>query len=75
MNDNILREITPLTTADCFSIFSRTKQEFDFPLHMHEEIELNFIQNAAGAKRVIGDNVEEIGDIELVLVGPNLQHG
>jgi len=75
MNDNILREITPLTTADCFSIFSRTKQEFDFPLHMHEEIELNFIQNAAGAKRVIGDNVEEIGDVELVLVGPNLQHG
>lgn len=74
MNPKILREITPLTPADCFSIFSRTKTEFDFPLHIHEEIELNFIQNAAGAQRVIGDHVEEIGDIELVLVGPNLQH-
>ena len=60
--------------SDCFSIFSRTKKEFDFPLHIHDEIELNFIQNAAGAQRVIGDHVEEIGDIELVLVGSNLQH-
>lgn len=70
-----MREITPLTPPDCFSIFSRTKKEFDFPLHVHDEIELNFIQNASGAQRVIGDHVEEIGDIELVLVGSNLQHG
>jgi AraC-like DNA-binding protein len=74
MHEKILREITPLTPSDCFSIFSRTKNEFDFPLHIHDEIELNFIQNAAGAQRVIGDHVEEIGDIELVLVGSNLQH-
>jgi AraC-like DNA-binding protein len=71
----LLREITPLTQSDCFTIFSRTKREFDFPLHYHDEYELNFIQNAAGAKRVVGDHVEEIGSIELVLVGPNLQHG
>ncbi len=75
MNTNLLREITPLTQSDCFSVFSRIKSEFDFPLHYHEEIELNFIENAAEAKRVIGDHVEEIGDIELVLVGSNLQHG
>jgi len=74
MHEKILREITPLTPSDCFSIFSRTKKEFDFPLHVHDEIELNFIQGAAGAQRVIGDHVEEIGDIELVLVGSNLQH-
>ncbi len=71
----LLKEITPLTLNDCFTIFSRTKKEFDFPLHFHDEYELNFIQNAAGAKRVVGDHVEEIGNIELVLVGPNLQHG
>lgn len=75
MSEKILREITPLTQSDCFSVFSRTKTEFDFPLHFHEEFELNFIKNAAGAKRVIGDHVEEIGEIELVLVGSNLQHG
>ncbi len=71
----LLREITPLTQSDCFTVFSRVKSEFDFPLHYHEEFELNFIQNAKGAKRVIGDHIDEIDDLELVLVGPNLQHG
>jgi AraC-like DNA-binding protein len=75
MTTQVLREITPLTQSDCFTIFSRVKNEFDFPLHYHEEFELNFIQNAGGAKRMIGDHIEEIDDLELVLVGPNLQHG
>ncbi|HSQ45198.1 MAG TPA: AraC family transcriptional regulator [Ginsengibacter sp.] len=75
LSTKLLREITPLTQNDCFSLFSRSKKEFDFPLHFHDEFELNFIQNAAGAKRIVGDHVEEIGNTELVLVGPNLQHG
>jgi AraC-like DNA-binding protein len=75
MHDTILREITPLTQSDCFTLFHRTKSEFDFPLHYHDEIELNFIRNARGAKRIIGDHVDEIGDRELVLVGPGLPHG
>jgi AraC-like DNA-binding protein len=50
------------------------KSEFDFPLHYHEEFELNFISNAKGARRVIGDHIAEIDDLELVLVGPNLPH-
>ncbi|WP_121356250.1 helix-turn-helix domain-containing protein [Flavisolibacter nicotianae] len=75
MKDKLLREITPLTQSDCFTVFSRVKNEFDFPLHQHEEFELNFIQNARGAKRVIGGHIEVIGDVELVLVGPNLRHG
>lgn len=74
MNKNILREITPLTSSDCFTIFTRTKSEFDFPLHLHEELELNFIMNAKGARRIIGDHIGEIGDLELVLVGSNLPH-
>ena len=75
MHDSILREITPLTQSDCFTYFYRAKSEFDFPLHYHDEIELNFIKNARGAKRIIGDHVEEIGDIELALVGPGMPHG
>ena len=74
MKENLMREITPLTQNDCFTIFSRVKTDFDFPLHYHEEFELNFIHNAKGAKRVVGDHMEEIDDLELVLVGPNLQH-
>lgn len=72
--NNIIKEITPLTQNDCFTIFSRVKQDFDFPLHFHEEFELNLILNAAGAKRIVGDSIEEIADMELVLVGPNLSH-
>ncbi|NTS43625.1 helix-turn-helix transcriptional regulator [Flavisolibacter sp. BT320] len=75
MKENLLREITPLTQSDCFTILARTKSEFSFPLHYHEEFELNFIQHAKGAKRVIGGHFETIDDLELVLVGPNLQHG
>lgn len=74
MHKDILREITPLTSSDCFTIFTRFKSEFDFPLHCHEELELNFIMNAKGAKRVVGDHIGEIDDLELVLVGSNLPH-
>lgn len=70
----ILREITPLTSSDCFTIFTRTKSEFDFPIHSHEELELNFIRNAKGAKRVVGDHIGEIDEMELVLIGSNLPH-
>lgn len=75
MSSELLREIIPLTQNDCFTIFSRVKDHFDFPLHTHEEYELNLIMNAANAKRIIGDHIFEIGDLELVLVGSNLQHG
>lgn len=71
---DITREITPLTPFDCFTIFKREKTEFDFPLHFHEEFELNFILNGKGVKRTIGDHSEEIGCIELVLIGSNLPH-
>ncbi|MFN8356119.1 MAG: AraC family transcriptional regulator [Spirosomataceae bacterium] len=71
----IYHEITPLTQSDCFMVFDRHKSTFDFPVHYHEEYELNFIENARGAKRIIGDNIEVIQDFELVLVGANLPHG
>ena len=74
MGEQIMREIVPLMQSDCFTLFYRLKEQFDFPLHHHEAFELNFIQNAKGAKRVIGDHIEDIDDLELVLVGPNLQH-
>ncbi|MDB5153548.1 MAG: helix-turn-helix protein [Mucilaginibacter sp.] len=74
MTSNVMREITPLTSSDCFTIFSRVKQKFDFPLHYHEEYELNLILNAKGAKRVVGGHTEVIDDLELALIGPNLYH-
>lgn len=71
----IIREITPLTQNDCFTIFSRLKKEFDFPLHNHEDMELNLVINAPHAKRIVGDHIGDIEETELVLVGSNLPHG
>ena len=72
---NIFREVTPLSAEDCFVIRSRVKSEFNYPVHVHPEFELNYIENAPGAQRLIGDSLEEIGHYELCLIGnENLEH-
>lgn len=72
---DVHREITPLKENDCFLVFDRERNDFDFPIHFHPEYEINFIRNAKGAKRVIGDHIGEIEGYELVMVGPNVYHG
>ncbi|MBP1676462.1 MAG: transcriptional regulator, AraC family [Bacteroidetes bacterium] len=72
---NIFREITPLSSEDCFVIINRIKSEFAYPVHVHPEYELNFIENARGAQRIVGDSMEEIDDLELCLIGnESLEH-
>jgi len=76
MKNSILREVTPLSQRDCFMIFSRVKKQFTFPVHVHAEFELNFIENGTGAKRIVGDSIEDIDDLELALItGSSLEHG
>ena len=75
ITNNAHREITQLAPEDSFLVFDRIKSEFDFPIHFHPEYELNFIHNGKGVRRVVGDSLQEIDDLELVLVGPNLVHG
>ncbi|SDE14844.1 transcriptional regulator, AraC family [Pricia antarctica] len=75
MEANVYREITPLTSQDCFLVFDRTKEVFTFPIHFHPEMELNFIANGKNLRRIVGDSLENIGALELVLVGPGLVHG
>lgn len=70
----IHREITLLSDDDCFLVYDRYKTRFTFPVHFHPEYELNYISNAKGAKRIVGDHIDEIDDLELVLVGPNIFH-
>lgn len=72
---DILNEITPLSEKDCFYIVERHKNEFTYPVHQHRDFELNFVEHGAGAHRVVGDNLEEIGEYDLVLIGgENLEH-
>ena len=72
---SIIREITPLSDKDCFYIAERYKTEFTYPMHNHAEFELNFCENAAGVRRIVGDSAEVIKDYDLVLItGRELEH-
>jgi len=75
MSRIINREITQLEPENGFLVINRLKKKFDFPIHFHPEYELNFIQNGKGVRRVVGNSMEELDDIELVLVGPYVVHG
>lgn len=68
VNENFIREITPLSDKDCFYIADRHKKEFTYPMHSHKEFELNFVEHAPGVRRVVGDSAEVIGDYDLVLI-------
>lgn len=72
--DKIITEITPLEEKDCFYLVDRNKDSFTYPLHKHDEIELNFVENCSGARRIVGDSIEVLGQYDLALVGSNLEH-
>ena len=75
MMPEVYKECTPLSESDCFVVFERRKSDFSFPVHVHPECEINFVSNAKGAHRVIGDSFESIGDNDLVFIAnPNLRH-
>lgn len=70
----IITEITPLSEKDCFYLVDRNKSNFDYPVHRHNEFELNFICNCSGATRIVGDSIETLGNYDLVLIGGGLEH-
>lgn len=68
-------EITRLEPLDIFYAGERHKTYFEYPAHCHEVYELNFVENAPGVMRVVGDSHETIGNLDLVLItGPKLVH-
>ena len=68
MTGDIFKEKSPLSNKDTFILFERTKSSFTFPIHTHDIWELNFVEHAAGALRVVGDSEETIGEKDLVLI-------
>ena len=75
METRVLREITPLSENDFMYVADRHKKEFDYPIHIHDVLELNFVANAAGARRVVGDSSEMIDNLDLVFItSPDLEH-
>lgn len=75
MDGKVLRELPPLMDNDFMYVADRRKREFTYPIHKHEVFELNYVENAAGVVRIVGDNSEVITDRELVLItSPDLEH-
>ena len=74
MKTKAITEVTPLGEKDCFLMVDRDKDAFTYPLHKHEELELNFVENSDGARRIVGDSIEVLGKYDLVLVGSRLEH-
>lgn len=71
----VIHEITPLMGHDSLYIADRKKKEFTYPIHNHEVFELNFVEHAAGVRRIVGDSNEVISDYDLVLItSPDLEH-
>ena len=71
----VIHEITPLMGKDVLYIAERRKKEFTYPIHNHKVFELNFVENAPGVRRIVGDSNEVIGDYDLVLItSPDLEH-
>lgn len=66
---NVLKEITHIGVQDLFYIAERRKDFFEYPIHSHEDFEINFVENAPGVVRTVGDNQERIEDIDIVLLG------
>lgn len=71
---DIITEITPLSEKDCLYLADRHKEQFTYPLHRHDEYELNIIKNCNGVRRIVGDSVEVLGDFDLVIVGNGIEH-
>ncbi len=72
--NKVITEITPLSSKDCFYLIDRNKESFDYPLHRHAEYELNFLENCCGARRIVGDSIEVLGNYDLAIVGGGLEH-
>lgn len=72
--NKVITEESHTSEKDCFYMVGREKEAFTYPLHKHEAMELNFVENCDGARRIVGDSIEVLGKYDMVLVGSNLEH-
>ena len=69
----VLKEITPLGKDDLFIARYYPNNLMDFPLHFHEDFELNLTLNAKG-KRIVGNTTEDFDELDLVIFSPDVLH-
>ena len=71
---DVISEITRLTEKDCYHLVERHKKQHTYPMHRHGEMEINFVENCQGNRRVVGDSIEVLGNYDLALLGGGLEH-
>ncbi|MDE6270395.1 MAG: AraC family transcriptional regulator [Muribaculaceae bacterium] len=71
----IITELVPIHDKYGFYAVEREKDSFAYPVHRHDAYEINFLFGCKGARRIVGDSIEELGEVDLVMVGPGIEHG
>lgn len=75
INKETITEIVPINSKYDFYAVARNKTEFDYPVHRHDAYELNLLYGCKDARRIVGDSIEVLGDFDLVILGPGIEHG
>ncbi len=75
ITSEIVTEIVPIPDKHGFYAVERYKSTFDYPLHCHDAYEINLLIGCKGARRIVGDSVDELPDFDLVMIGPGIEHG
>ena len=69
----VLQEITPLQPDRLYMSWYYWQNQLDFPVHYHEDFELNLTAGARG-QRIVGPLVEDIDNCDLALMFPDVIH-
>lgn len=59
--------------GNSFRVFHKTQDKQNIPLHYHPDYEMNFVIKGNG-KRIVGSNVENFEEGDLILLAPNIPH-
>ena len=70
---NVIWESLPTTDTQSVRLLRLELDAFSGPLHVHEAIELTWIERGRGL-RFVGDSVEPFEEGDLVLLGPRVAH-
>jgi hypothetical protein len=63
----------PVNIQSSFSIRHDRKPNFGTTWHYHPELELHYVIQGEGV-RLVGDNISNFSDGEIILLGANLPH-
>src|SRR5690349_4136391 len=62
-----------VNNSEALSVKEIDEHHFSTPFHFHKICELNHVVSSSG-KRIVGDNINNFADGDLVLMSPDLPH-